>query len=124
MTSQKNLIITNDDEPLITVDNIEVAQFIHLLLRNDKIRHIIDTITTKVVVILGRFTDERKVVSDALREELRDNDYLPILFRAVLHVLRICQAAGRRQLPFKKPRRIIFKILGASVPPRCVIAIG
>jgi hypothetical protein len=32
------------------------------------------------VLILGRFTDERKAVLDALREELRKRDYLPILF--------------------------------------------
>ena len=34
----------------------------------------------KAVLILGRFTDERKAVLDALREELRKRDYLPILF--------------------------------------------
>ena len=32
------------------------------------------------MLILGRFTDERKPVLDALREELRKRDYLPILF--------------------------------------------
>ena len=32
------------------------------------------------MLILGRFTDERKAVLDALREELRKRDYLPILF--------------------------------------------
>ena len=31
-------------------------------------------------VFFGRFTDERKAVLDALREELRKRDYLPILF--------------------------------------------
>jgi hypothetical protein len=41
---------------------------------------VIDTITSKAVLILGRFTDERKAVLDALREELRKRDYLPILF--------------------------------------------
>jgi hypothetical protein len=50
------------------------------LLHNQKIRHVIDTITSKVVLILGRFTDERKAVLDALRDELRKRDYLPILF--------------------------------------------
>src|SRR5262249_43135027 len=33
-----------------------------------------------VVLILGRFTAERKAALDALREELRKRDYLPILF--------------------------------------------
>jgi len=77
---QQNLIITRADEPEITVDNIEVAQFIYLLLHNEKIRDVIDTIGKKAVLILGRFTDERKAVLDALREELRKRDYLPILF--------------------------------------------
>jgi len=70
----------NAPEPAITVDNIEIAQFIYLLLKYDKIRHVIDTITSKVVLILGRFTDERKAVLEAIRDELRKRDYLPVLF--------------------------------------------
>ena len=77
---QQNLIITPRDEPEITVDNIEVAQFIYLMLHNQKIRDVIDTITSKVVLLLGRFTEERKAVLDALREELRKRNYLPVLF--------------------------------------------
>jgi hypothetical protein len=74
------VIITSPGEPEITVDNIEVAQFVYLLLNNTKIRDVIDTITSKAVLILGRFTDERKEVLDALRDELRKRDYQPILF--------------------------------------------
>jgi hypothetical protein len=77
---QQYLVITPEGEPAITVDNIEVAQFIYLLLHNKKIRDVIDTITSKAVLILGRFTDERKAVLDAIREDLRRRDYLPILF--------------------------------------------
>jgi uncharacterized protein YjbI with pentapeptide repeats len=77
---QQNLVITREDEPTVTVDNIEVAQFIYLMLHNQKIRDVIDTITSKAVLILGRFTNERKAVLDALREELRKRNYLPILF--------------------------------------------
>jgi len=62
------------------VDNLEVAQFVYLLLNNARIRHVIDTITSKVVLILGRFKDERKVVLDAIRDELRKRDYVPVLF--------------------------------------------
>ena len=81
-TRQHDLVITNTPryEPRVTVDNIEVAQFIYLMLNNQKIREVIDTITSKVVLILGRFTDERKPVLDALRDELRKRNYLPILF--------------------------------------------
>jgi hypothetical protein len=37
------LVITGPGEPEITVDNIEVAQFIYLMLNNEKVRDVIDT---------------------------------------------------------------------------------
>ena len=77
---QENLVIADGRQPTITLDNLEVAQFIYLLLNNERIRHIIDTITSKVVLILGRFTEERKKVLDAIRDELRKHNYLPVLF--------------------------------------------
>lgn len=77
---QNNLVITPEKEPTITVDNLEVAQFIYLLLNTAKIRDVINTLTTKAVLILGRFTPERKAILDTIRDELRKNDYLPILF--------------------------------------------
>ena len=79
-TKQRDLVITEFNQPPITVDNIEVAQFIHLLRHNEKIDQFIDTITSKAVLILGRFTAERKAVLDAIRDELRNNHYLPIVF--------------------------------------------
>jgi len=57
-----------------------VAQFIYLLLNNEKIRDVIDTITSKVVLILGRFTPERKAILDTLKDELRKRNYSPVLF--------------------------------------------
>jgi len=77
---QQSLVITGENESEITVDNIEVAQFVYLLLHNEKIRDVIDTVTSKAVLILGRFTAERKAVLDALRDELRNRNLLPILF--------------------------------------------
>jgi hypothetical protein len=79
-TTQHNLIITTPDEPEITVDNIEVAQFIYLLLHNQKLREVIDTITSKVVLILGRFAEDRKVILDAIRDQLRTRNLLPVIF--------------------------------------------
>lgn len=77
---QSNLIITLPDEPKITVDNLQVAQFIYLILNNTEIRHVIDTVTSKVVLILGRFTEKRKNVLDAIKVSLHKLDYLPIIF--------------------------------------------
>ncbi len=78
--TQNSLVITPKDQPTITVDNLKIAQFIYLLLNNQEIRDVIDTIAKKAVLILGRFTPERKAVLDALRDELRRRGYLPILF--------------------------------------------
>lgn len=77
---QADLVITLPPEPAITVDNLELAQFIYLLLNNPKIREIIDTIGNKAVLIIGRFTPKRKAVLDSLRGELRRRDYVPIVF--------------------------------------------
>jgi hypothetical protein len=79
-TQQLNLIITPSGAPFFTVDNIKVAQFIYLLLNNQELRDVIDIITSKVVLILGRFSQERKRVLDALREKLRTLNFLPIVF--------------------------------------------
>ena len=43
-------------------------------------RDVIDTISSRAVLIPGRFASERKIVLDAIREEIRRRDYLPILF--------------------------------------------
>jgi hypothetical protein len=77
---QQNLNISDYGEPAVRVDNLEVAQFVYLLLNNERLRQVIDTITSKVVLILGRFTSDRKAVLDAIRDELRQRGYLPILF--------------------------------------------
>jgi uncharacterized protein YjbI with pentapeptide repeats len=77
---QNNLVITPEDEASITVDNLKIAQFLYLLLNNQEIRDVINTITTKVVLILGCFTPERKAILDAIRNELRTQAYVPILF--------------------------------------------
>lgn len=84
---QRNLVITPrlwgpalPREPTVTVDNLELAQFIYLLMSNPKIREVLDTITSKVVLILGRFTPDRLSILDALREALRQRNYVPVLF--------------------------------------------
>jgi hypothetical protein len=67
-------------EPEISVDNIEVAQFIYLLLHNEKIRDVIDTIGKKGVLLLGRFTEGRIQILERLREKLRSLGFVPMVF--------------------------------------------
>ena len=77
---QQNLVITPRNEPAITVDNIEVAQFVYLLLHNEKIRDVIDTIGKKGVLLLGRFTEGRIEILERLREKLRSLGFVPMVF--------------------------------------------
>jgi hypothetical protein len=79
-TKQQSLVITDHGEPEITVDNIEVAQFVYLLLHNQKIRDVIDTIGRKGVLLLGRFTESRIEILERLRTKLRDLGYVPMVF--------------------------------------------
>lgn len=69
---------SNEDE--ITVYDLRLAQFVYLLLNNKNIGNAIDSITWKTVLILGRFTPERIRVLQALREALRKEKLVPILF--------------------------------------------
>lgn len=77
--NQADLVISPADEPDITVDNLEVAQFVYLLLHNPKIRDVINTIGNKSVLVLGRFS-ERKHVLEAIREAVRAQGLLPMVF--------------------------------------------
>jgi hypothetical protein len=79
--SQSSLIIrATPSEPAVRVDDLEVAQFVYLLLNNDKIKRVVDTVGRRAVLILGRFSAQRKAVLDALKDALRRQEYLPILF--------------------------------------------
>lgn len=86
-TVQRDLVLSasvraigrTDVEPLF-VDDLEVAQLVYLMLNNEKIRNVLSTIGNKGVLILGRFSPERKAVLDALRNSLRRLNYLPMMF--------------------------------------------
>lgn len=79
--NQNALIVTAKGELELTVDDLEMAQFIHLLIKNDKIRKVIDNMVQKAVLILGRFTKEHLVILDTVKTALRQKGYLPIIFR-------------------------------------------
>lgn len=80
LTKQQNLKITPNDEPVITVDNIEIAQFIYLLLNHQNLRQVINSVTERGVLILGRFGGGGIEVLYAVADKLRGMNYLPIVF--------------------------------------------
>ena len=81
-TKQGDLIISRLGEAAISVDDLEVAQFMYMLMHNAGLRRVIDTITSKVVLVLGRFSDTRKPILNAIRNTLNSQqfDLVPIVF--------------------------------------------
>ena len=78
---QENLVVTGPNEPhIITVDDLEVAQFIYLLLNHKKLRDVLNAVTERGVLILGRFGGGGLEVLQAIAAKLREENYLPIIF--------------------------------------------
>ena len=77
-TVMKNLII--NENPLVTVDDIEIAQFIYMISNNKKIRNVIDSMRTKGVLILGSFDDKTKSILNKITDILKENDLIPMVF--------------------------------------------
>jgi uncharacterized protein YjbI with pentapeptide repeats len=120
---QKNLVITTEGQAEINVDSIEIAQFLYLIINNKKIRHVIDTITSKVVLILGNFSPETKKRLNSARTQLRGHGYVPVMFdfapptsRNLMEtVLTIANMAAFVVADLTKPRSIPHE-LSAIVP--------
>jgi Pentapeptide repeats (8 copies) len=75
---QEHLVITRPSEPEGSVDDLNVAQFLHLIISNSNIRSVVDTLATKVVLVLGRFTPARKAVLEVVRAALRRRGFVPV----------------------------------------------
>jgi uncharacterized protein YjbI with pentapeptide repeats len=79
-TVQKDLVVTSVGDSVVTVDDIEVAQLVHLALNSAALSKCIDTVASKLVLILGRFSEERRPVLDAIRADLRERGLVPVVF--------------------------------------------
>jgi len=77
---QRELVVTRPGQPRITVDDLEIAQFIYVLLNHRKLRDVFNTTTERGVLILGRFLDGGLDTLRAVAERLRAMGYVPILF--------------------------------------------
>lgn len=70
----------DEDENTILVDDIEVAQFIHLLINHTKLNKAINAVTQKGVLLLGRFKEGGYEDLQKIATKLRVQNYLPIIF--------------------------------------------
>ena len=66
-TKQQDLVITGLGKPKVTVDNIEVAQFVYLILHNEKIRDVVDTVGKKGVLLLVRLAGRTNPICAVMR---------------------------------------------------------
>lgn len=78
--TQSNNNIVPNSQMSITIDDIELAQFVYLILDNRKFRNTIDTLVSKVVLILGNFSSNNKPILNKIFIELRKLNLVPILF--------------------------------------------
>jgi uncharacterized protein YjbI with pentapeptide repeats len=67
-------------EPRITVDDLAVAQFIHLLINYKNLRNVFNAMTQRGVLILGRFGGGGLAVLQAVAAKLRELGYTPMIF--------------------------------------------
>jgi uncharacterized protein YjbI with pentapeptide repeats len=74
------IAITSQDEATISVDDLDVAQFVSLLLNTEKLRKLLEVTTERMVLVLGCFETERKEILDLVRTELRTRGYIAIVF--------------------------------------------
>ncbi|RPH73483.1 hypothetical protein EHM76_05275 [bacterium] len=77
---QSDYVISRKEDASITVQSLQMAQFIYFLLDRKNFRDFFDTVTSKLVLILGRFIQERKIILDGIANELLKYDLIPIIF--------------------------------------------
>src|SRR5574337_400882 len=77
-------VTSSSSNPAFVAIRVAVSSALLTLARvglaHEGMRDVIDTLSSKTVLLLGRFTPERKSVLDAMRTSLRDSGYVPLLF--------------------------------------------
>jgi uncharacterized protein YjbI with pentapeptide repeats len=78
-TKQRDLDIMPAREPVLSVDSLQTAQLVGMLLHHERARYEVFSITLNTVLVIGRFPPERRPVLEALKEALRRGDYSPLV---------------------------------------------
>lgn len=79
-TIQQNLVISPKDEPEISVDNLKIAQFIYMIRNTGEISKVLDLVSSKLVLILGNFSNEYKPYLNIVKHEFTLQGYAPVIF--------------------------------------------
>jgi uncharacterized protein YjbI with pentapeptide repeats len=81
--TRQDLIVGRDNEigeASLRVHDLQTAQLLALMLDGAGVRRVLDTVTSKLVLILGSFSPEEKPALDALRTALQGEDYVAVTF--------------------------------------------
>ena len=79
--NQSEMIIQQNKNSIpTTIDDLDTAQLLFLLLDNPKIADVIDTASRRIVLLLGRFTPAHKPVLNAMKDRLLRKNFAPVLF--------------------------------------------
>lgn len=78
-SSQRDLDIMPAQQPVLSVDSLQTAQLVGMLLHHEKARYEVFSITLNTVLVIGRFPPERKPVLAAIKEALRRGDHSPLV---------------------------------------------
>jgi uncharacterized protein YjbI with pentapeptide repeats len=76
---QRDLDIMPAQEPVLSVDSLQTAQLVGLLLHHEHARYDVFSITLNTVLVIGRFPEERQPVLAAIKEALRRSEYSPLV---------------------------------------------
>jgi uncharacterized protein YjbI with pentapeptide repeats len=77
---QEELVITRTDEGCLVVNDLEIAQFIYLLLNYKRLQTVFNSMTDRGVLLLGRFGGGGIEILRQIAERLRADQYIPIIF--------------------------------------------
>jgi uncharacterized protein YjbI with pentapeptide repeats len=81
--TRQDLIVgvnANEREAPLRTHDLRTAQLLSLMLDAAGVRSVIDSVSSKLVLILGSFSPSEKVVLDALRESLQRYGYIAVEF--------------------------------------------
>ena len=78
-SSQLDLDIMPAQEPVLSVDGLQTAQLVGLLLHHERARADVFSITLNTVLVIGRFAEERRPALEAVKDSLRRSGYSPLV---------------------------------------------
>lgn len=79
-SDETDLLVTAPGRFALRTDRLAFAQLIYCITQNKHLREVIDTVGSRLVLILGNFKEERKAVLEAVRGALKNIDFIPVIF--------------------------------------------